>query len=171
MTSILKVDTLQDASGTGTPYIKGAVLQVRNAQYSDVNTGTTQIPTDNTIPQNTEGDEYMTLSITPKNANSYLKIEVTAMLSSNGVGRIVLALFKDSIADALNVSAVYNEAADYARNMTLAHYMEAGSTALQTFKVRIGNSVSGTTTFNGTDEVSKYGSAIKSSITITEIGG
>ena len=29
MTSILKVDTLQDASGTGTPYIKGAVLQVK----------------------------------------------------------------------------------------------------------------------------------------------
>jgi hypothetical protein len=28
MTSILKVDNLQDANGTGTPYIKGAVLQV-----------------------------------------------------------------------------------------------------------------------------------------------
>ena len=29
MTSILKVDTLQDASGSGTPYIKDAVLQVK----------------------------------------------------------------------------------------------------------------------------------------------
>ena len=34
MTSILKVDTLQDASGTGTPYITGAVLQVQYAQYT-----------------------------------------------------------------------------------------------------------------------------------------
>jgi len=169
--STLYVDSIEPKTTGGVVSMTGHVLQVRNVQYSDVNTGTTQIPTDNTIPQNTEGDEYMTLSITPKNANSYLKIEVTAMTSSNGVGRIVVALFKDSIADALNVSAVYNESADFARNMTLAHYMEAGSTALQTFKVRIGNSVSGTTTFNGTDEVSKYGSAIKSSITITEIGG
>ena len=35
MTSILKVDTLQDASGTGSPYIKDAVLQVKQGTKTD----------------------------------------------------------------------------------------------------------------------------------------
>ncbi|BCU95174.1 MAG: hypothetical protein CM15mV8_0180 [Caudoviricetes sp.] len=42
----------------------GKLLQQVHTQTGAVNTGTTIFPEDDSIPQNTEGDEYMTLSIT-----------------------------------------------------------------------------------------------------------
>ncbi len=48
------------------------VVQVVNTQDGAVATGTTVLPWDDTIPQNTEGDQYMSLSITPTNASNKL---------------------------------------------------------------------------------------------------
>ncbi len=52
------------------------VQQVVVTQTGAVASGTTVIPYDDTIPQNTEGDEYITRSITPKSATSKLVIDV-----------------------------------------------------------------------------------------------
>ena len=51
-------------------------VQVVNTQTGAVDTGTTAMPCDDTIPQNTEGDEFMTLAITPTSATNKLKIDV-----------------------------------------------------------------------------------------------
>ena len=61
----------------------GSVLQVVNTMNGAVATGTTIIPQDNTIPQITEGTEFMTLAITPTSATSQLRIDVVV----NGAGR------------------------------------------------------------------------------------
>ena len=87
-----------------------AGLVVNYAATSDgaVNTGTTLMPLDDTIPQNTEGDEYMTLSITPTDADNLLEIEAVGNFSHSAAGRwLLMALFQDSDADALAVAPNY----------------------------------------------------------------
>jgi hypothetical protein len=145
----------------------GNVLQVVNYQTGALATGTTTIPVDDTIPQNTEGDEYMTLAITPISASSKLIIQVTGIFQSSGASNFAVALFQDSIANALAVC--WGILPAFAHDTyTFSHYMTAGTTSLTTFKVRAGGS-SGTVTFNGYGGSRNYGGRMASSITIWEI--
>jgi len=161
-----------NATVTGTltfPPNAGQVLQVVNFQTGEYNSGTALIPVDDTIPQNTEGTEFMTLAITPTSATSKLLIEISALLGPNTINRWVCgALFQDNTADAL-AAIVDWESLDGAMNeVTLRHYMTAGTTSSTTFKFRAGLSASGTVYFNGPG--SRYfGGVAASSITITEI--
>jgi hypothetical protein len=169
MTSILKVDTLQDASGTGTPYIKDHVVQVKNFQTGAVNSGAENIPYDDTIPQITEGKEYMTLAFTPKSATSYLRIEVVVNGALSVGNDVMVCLFVGTTADALNVSNTF-VTSNWRRQFNINHYMVAGTNSELTFRVRAGGT-SGTFTFNGASGGRLYGGTFLSSITITEIGG
>ena len=76
MTSILKVDNIQNVSGTGTPYITGAVLQVKqtvnNTPYSSAFNSTTF--TDIT---------GMSVSITPISTSSNILISTSLSWGSN----------------------------------------------------------------------------------------
>ena len=172
MTSILKVDTLQDASGTGTPYIKDAVLQVKNVQDGEMNTGTTTIPIDDTIPQITEGTEFMTLSITPKSSLSTLQITHVGVYECGTADRnVTCALFQDNISDAIAAISTYRNVSRDREIITLTHTMVAGTTNEITFKIRVGANASSTITFNGSGGARHLGGVSASSITIMEIGG
>jgi hypothetical protein len=153
--------------------IAGNVVQIVNNQTGEVATGTTIIPFDDTIPQNTEGDEYMTLAITPTNVNNILLIDVcfqSSVLTGHGV---VVALFQDSTANALAsaFSYEYNSGggtySEYP--VCFTHKMSAGTTSSTTFKVRAGVMTAGTLTFNGHAGARRLGGVTESSITIMEI--
>jgi hypothetical protein len=146
------------------------VAQVVNFQTGAVNTGITTIPADDTIPQNTEGDQYMSLAITPVNASSTLLIEVEAVLANSAAGASLLtaALFQDSTAGALAAGAVRSTQNNLA-TVSFRHKMTAGTTSATTFKVRGGGQAAGTTTFNGESGARLFGGVFASSITITEI--
>lgn len=146
----------------------GNVIQVVNYQTGAVATGTTTIPIDDTIPQNTEGTEFMALAITPISSTSKLLIGVSAILTHPNNNNFTLALFQDSAANALAATIVYQTAAALTQ-VELNHYMTAGTTSSTTFKVRAGGNVAGTVTFNGMSGSRLYGGSLASSITITEI--
>lgn len=150
--------------------LAGSVVQIVNTQTGASATGTTAIPFDDTIPQNTEGDEYMTLAITPTNASNKLKIDVVVQCGTNNAAILSCALFQDSTADALAASIPNNILGNTGTILNLTHYMTAGTTSATTFKVRAGTEV-GSNTFrlNGTDGSRRYGGVCISSITITEI--
>ena len=158
------------ADGTAL-FLSSTVVQVVNTQTGAVATGTTTIPNDDTIPQNNEGDQYMSLSITPTSATNMLKIDVVIFAANSSVSSIPLqtALFQDSTANALSAVSSIVVNAGTVVNSTLTHYMTAGTTSSTTFKVRIGGSAAGTTTFNGSAGARKYGGVAGSSITISEI--
>lgn len=147
----------------------GVVLQVVHSQDGEFSSGSTAIPNDDTIPQNTEGDEYMTCSITPLKSNSKLKIEVVVQGSTSTNNYFFAAcLFQDSTADALAAAKAGRHAASSAQGtVTFTYWMTAGTTDSTTFKVRAGSS-SGTFYFNGDAGVRKFGGVQFSSITITE---
>jgi len=147
----------------------GTVLQVVNYKTGAVASGTTQIPTDNTVPQNTEGDQYMSLAITPKSATSTLVISVQVNLGT-GAGSLCAALFQDSTASALAAAAVSTGSSGYFVIIPIQFTMTSGTTSATTFKVRAGGNGAGTTTFNGLNGASVFGNTIQySSITITEV--
>lgn len=143
------------------------VAQIQSFQTGAVATGTTIVPFDDTIPQNTEGDQYMSLAITPQNASSTLEITVTAVYSTAATANTAISLFQDSTANALSTVSYVNSA-NAQVTATFTHLMTAGTTSLTTFKVRIGNDAGTTTTFNGTANNRKYGGVVASRITIKE---
>lgn len=170
------LNTLETYNGSAwgpvvTTVTPGTVLQVVNYQTGTVATGTTLIPLDNTIPQNTEGDQYMSLAITPKSATSKLFIQSVVYLASSATGTFLTsALFQDSTANALAAATAY---AAYTNGGTLPvcinYYMTSGTTSSTTFKIRAGARDAGTMTFNGTGGAQVFGGVSASSITITEI--
>lgn len=149
----------------------GSVVQVVNYQTGAFATGSTAIPLDDTIPQNTEGNEYMTLAITPKATTNKLIIEAYGLFYGGGNRNITMALFQDSTADAL--AAVLDEvdptsAAITNTGISLRHFMTAGTISATTFKIRAGNSSALAINFNG-NTARLYGGVAASSITITEV--
>ena len=155
---------------SGVPLTTSAVVQRVETLTGAVATGTTLIPIDDTIPQNNEGDEYMTLAITPKNANNKLVIDVVVNLSNSATPNYLLiaALFQDSTANALVTVATQAVAANGLAQLTFRHVMTANTTSSTTFKVRAGSHTAGTTTFNGQGGNRRFGGVMPSSITITE---
>lgn len=149
----------------------GSVVKIANTQTGAVATGTTTIPWDDTIPQNTEGTEFMTLAFTPANAANTLIIEVLANVDVSAVNYCIGALFKDSDANALAAAAVYQEGASRAMQIQFTHKMTAGTTSPITFRFRAGTGGAATMTFNGEVGARKFGGVMASSITITEIKG
>lgn len=179
-TQIGEAITLTDLSGTGSRIVEAdangllsatsnvSVLQVVNTQTGAFATGTTTIPFDDTIPQNTEGDEYMSLSITPKSTSNILIIEVEAQLLNTAGVALIGALFQDTTANAL--AACFNWLGpNIGIRLYLRHTMVAGTTSSTTFKLRAGGESAGTTNFNGQGGARKLGGVLASSITITEI--
>lgn len=154
--------------GNVTPPGTGQVVQVVNTSDGAVATGTTAIPYDNTIPQITEGDQYMTRSITPTSASNKLLIQVVFYGTASSNDRMIVALFQDSTANALAVGQSTFATAGYIFPVVINYYMTAGTTSSTTFKVRAG-ATSGTTTFNGSGGSGYFGGVYASSITITEI--
>ena len=148
----------------------GKLLQQVHTQTGAVNTGTTIFPEDDSIPQNTEGDEYMTLSITPKSATSVINIEAHVFYSNTNSTRAGTGLFKDSDADALAFTSNFIDDLTSMSNMQVFYSETSGNTTARTYKIRCGNiQTAGTFTFNGQGGNRKFGGTVLSTIRILEI--
>ena len=148
----------------------GKIVQVVNVLSGTVATGTTTMPYDDTIPQSGEGTEFLTLAITPTSATNKLLIEVDTMFGCSAAEVNVSAgLFQDSTAGALAAKGEGSSIINVPAELSMKHYMTAGTTSATTFKLRIGGASSSTITFNGTGGVRRLGACTLSSITIWEI--
>lgn len=145
------------------------VVQMVNTQTGAVNTGTTIMPYDDTIPEKTEGDEYMTLAITPKSATNKLKIDIVFIGASSVVVNLIVALFQDDTTNAIAAASHSEDQTNRPITIKFTHYMTTGTTSETTFKVRAGPAGSATVTFNGSSAGRIFGGVMASSITITEI--
>lgn len=146
----------------------GDVVQTCYTSSGAVATGTTAIPVDDTIPQNTEGDQYLTQAITPTHSGNLLYIEAHLNLADTAAGGTALALFQDSTAGALAASfSGYPPTAAWGNASRLDWVMLAGTTSATTFKIRAGATTS--TTFNGSGSARKYGGALSSFIRVREV--
>ena len=154
---------MQDSS-----QFSGQVVQMVYTSDGAVSTGTTLSPDDDTIPLQDEGDEFMTLAITPKLTTNIIKIEVKYNLAASAGNAVICALFQDAISECLVASKLNLAANNLLNPGTMQHIMTAGTTSVITFKFRAGGYTSGTVTFNGESGTRKFGGKLDSSICITE---
>lgn len=172
----LDAETASRAAGdaaavVGTRLPNGTVLQVVSSQVVGMATGTTVTPADDTIPQITEGTEFMTAAITPTSATSKLRVDVVIFLANTVVDNpMTVALHQDAVANALAAALqVSPNTANLTFNVKFTHYMMAGTTSAMTFRVRAGANGASTTTLNGASGARLLGGAMASSITVTEV--
>ena len=149
--------------------LAGTVLQIVNSQTGAVSTGTTVIPQDDTVPQNTEGNQYMSLAITPTSATSKLKIDVVVNGAISASNSFIVAIFQDSTVSALAAINQNVGSNNIGTECSFSHYMVSGTTSATTFNIRCGGISAGTFTFNGQASARLFGGVMASSITITEI--
>lgn len=155
--------------GPGVP-LPGHVVQSQVTQTGALATGTTIIPFDDTIPQSTEGDQYMSQAITPSSAANLLDIAAGLELTnSSAQAALAVALFQDSVANALATVAQSVGSSGWLQTITCAHRMLAATTAATTLKARAGGELAGTTSFNGSGGARKYGGVSSSYLKIAEV--
>ncbi len=147
----------------------GTPVQMKAASFTAVATGTTLLPHDDTIPQITEGTEFMTLSFTPKASTNILIIEAKLMLGISVNSYKGAALFQDAVANGLAGDFLYQGNWTDPAPLTIYHSMVAGTTSAITFRVRAGGELAGTITFNGSLGARYYGATTKSAIIVTEV--
>lgn len=165
----LDANNLATGAVTFPKVASGMVVQVVSTGFAAVDTTTLRIPLDDTIPQITEGKEFMTQIITPKAAANILIVEFSMQISDSVAGNWVSgALFQDAIANALAASTAYATTTTGGVVLTLIHTMTAGTTSATTFRVRGGGNTAGTSTFNGQAATRNFGAIPKSGIKITE---
>lgn len=148
----------------------GVLVQRVVASTSAVATGTTTIPADDTMPQNTEGTEFITATITPKATANRLRILFTGPCANNTAGRaIIAALFQDTSANALAAAHTSVAASNDSQMLSLQHEMAAGTTSATTFKIRIGPNSAATITLNGVAGGRLWGGVAATFLVIEEV--
>lgn len=146
----------------------GLLVQHVYAEDRTYQTVSATVPHDDTIMQNTEGTEIVTVSITPLSASSILEVTGHVVFNSGSTSYIAFGLFRDSIADALDVSCSALTGSDYCDTIPLHHRVVAGSVSLTTFKLRAGPQ-SGSIYINGNSGGRIQGGAYKTYIQVKEL--
>lgn len=154
--------TFQAASGGGT-----VVQQIRSTTSTAGSTATT-IPFDDSIPQNTEGAEVLTATITPTNTNNILIIEFDGWGHQSAATQYIAAIFQDSTADALYATVAGNAAANGDCHLTGKYSMVAGTGSSTTFKLRLGGA-GGTAYWLRAASGTKFSTVNQFNLIITEI--
>jgi hypothetical protein len=110
-----------------------------------------QIPDDDTIPQNTEGTEIISLAMTPKFASSIIRAHFHApevFITPFVTG--VAAIFVDATINAIGSQATWGDNTGNRMDFNVIAHYAPGSISPVTFKVRIGPGSGGVLYMNGT---------------------
>lgn len=149
--------------------LPGDVVQVQRTDTGAVATGTTTVPVDDTIPQSTEGDQYMSQAITPLSGANVLLVE-TQVVYQHSTGNFTShSIFRDSTANALKTSVTYIAAAGGTAVGHVSVATLASSTSATTMKLRSGPNAASTITFNGSAGTRWFGGVANSYISVKEV--
>lgn len=160
--------TLPSSAGTIALTTDQEIIDSTYAEYLTNVALTTQIPLDDTIPQNTEGSQILSATITPKTTSNKVRILVTGSgaLSSNGA--YVVAVY-GSAADALASWAVNVPTTNGPVPYSFEFEHSPASTSLQTYTVRVGPTSALTLRMNGTSAGRLFGGVSRCTIKLEEI--
>ena len=179
MTSILKVDNLQDSSGTGTPYIKDAVLQVKQ--------GILRTIWASSASSTAFEDTPLSVTITPQSTSS--KILITGMInfSAESGGHIDFKVVRNGADFLLSTETMGNRTKSHIHYQMPADQLyqietaplnlldEPSSTSALTYTLQAGTPYSAAfqALLNqvATDADAGYNAYTVSTITAMEIGG
>jgi hypothetical protein len=163
--SDLYVDRLNFRDGT----VMGTPIQTVLTRTSTLQSVTTTIPQDNTIPTSSEGTELtgLTTSFTPKKIGNIIIVTVNLFFGTSANVSAAAALFKNS--DAAAIAAAGQISNITVSSMMFHHKETVTSLDAISFKVRMGPTSAATVYLNGVAGAQLFGGVASSSITIEEI--
>lgn len=128
--------------------ISGTIIDTSYAEIATYSTTSAVIPIDNTIPQNTEGTEIISASITPKTTTNSLRVRFSISMAVGSQDNIIIAMFLNSGANA--ICARYSSTtANFSQLMYMEHEFVPGATTPQTVKIRVGTGSGSSLYING----------------------
>lgn len=136
---------IANAAVTAPKLQNGVTLQTVYAQTATAQFIDVLIPADNTKPQNTEGEEVITATITPSSDTNKVLVEalITGTRDNGAGGTIIVALFKDSDASAIATAHCTSDSG-YAGQISLVFQHSPATTSAVTYKIRAGYTAGGT---------------------------
>lgn len=147
----------------------GTIVDRAYAEYTTNTSLTVVIPPDDTIPQNTEGTQILSVSITPKTTTNRLRATFMGFGGQNaGAAQIQAAMFLNSTANAVNATNATAGAATNRAQICMAYEWVPGATSSQTINIRVGAG-SGNMGMNGTDAGRVFGGVARSVLIVEEI--
>jgi len=146
------------ASGTGGKFLGEGINST-----ASTNAGT--VPSDDTIPQSSEGAEIITAAITPDTALDVLIVSYWFSGGSSAGVNLACSLFKDSDADSLQTRGIYGFTSNQLVSLMGEYKMVSGTTSAITFKTRAG-CASGNCFFNSPSGTRLYGGNMNSGIRV-----
>jgi hypothetical protein len=147
----------------------GDLVQEQRNTSGAMATGSTGTPIDDTIPQITEGNEYMTQAITPTSAINLLRVVHQGQYSSSVQDSPICALFQDATANALAALIGRIDVGGADLQFNLEWRLQALTISSTTFRIRVGTTNTGTITFNGDGGARKLGGVMASFMSVQEI--
>jgi hypothetical protein len=140
------------------------------AEYTTNADITTTIPFDDTIPQNTEGVQIVTASITPKTTNSRIRFRFQGQFVCGSTGiNAIAAVFVNSVANAIKASFNSNSGAGFSNTFYIEGEYLPASTSAQTFAVRVGAQGGQTIRLNGSATARTFGGVMGATLVLEEI--
>lgn len=139
------------------------------AEYTANADISTVIPYDDTIPQNTEGTQILSVSITPKSASNRIRLRFQGeVMRDAGSSNAMAALFIAGTANALRTTTATTSNAGFSTQLALEFEHSPGSTSAQTYTIRVGPQ-SGTIRMNGTGTGRLFGGSMAATLVAEEI--
>jgi hypothetical protein len=146
----------------------GVVIDRAYAEYTANASITTTIPLDDTIPQNTEGTEILSVSLTPKSVTSRVRLRFQGQVVCASLANFIAAAFSSGSANALRSTWDAFDA-NYPGQMVLEHEYVPGVTTALTFSVRVGTSAGLTIRLNGQIGSRLFGGTSAATLVVEEI--
>jgi hypothetical protein len=169
----LSISSLLTTSVT-IPTKDGEVVGSKYAEVAGTVALSGTIPKDNTIPQISEGTQFLSLSYTPKRMGNRIRIRANGYIQENANtgDSVTMAIFRNSEVDALaSATSIFADGNIQQGPLVVTKEMTVSSLASISFTVRggcdFGASTLNRVSTNGVPHT--YGGVITSSITVEEI--
>lgn len=151
------------------PKLTGDVVQTIYTERTDFyQTSAVTIPSDDSLPQITEGHEILSAVITPTASGNTLIVDglvnVTVQVQQN-----CAALFLDANADAIKAKGAQPPYGTYPHDYRIKHRMTANTTGSTLFTIRFGGNTTSVIYLNGNSGGHLYSLIVASYIQITEL--
>lgn len=156
--------------GGGGGYATG-VRQVVTSTLTARVTTTTAFLNSSSVPDQTQGAEALTATITPQSATSNLLVLVNSMAGvTTGAMTTCHAIYRDA-GSAIGATATYGSIQNATFGMCLTATVASGSTSSTTFRYRYGPAVNTVAAvLNGNGSTQYFGTAASTRMTVIEYG-
>lgn len=146
------------------------VIDRAYAEYTANANLATQIPIDDTLPQNTEGTQILSVSLTPKSATNRVRLRFQGQVTSDTAAvNAIAAIFSSASVNALRAEFVSLATNGNGYVLCLEHEYVPGTTSALTYTVRVGPASAVNLRLNGNAVGRLLGGAIGATLIVEEI--